>query len=174
MNNLTNEAISLAGAARSPGKKRRYVDLSLLGLPELTLCVVGPLLVATLFVVPWFSATGAGSIHGHHGSVTGWQTYTILRYFLLWCGVGAFILPWMVARRHDVGWRRGEMTAVHGLTGIVLLILNGLAFRPGAPAQEIHIRPGYYVALALLVAFVFAGASSADHHAPIPRTPPGV
>jgi hypothetical protein len=161
----TSEA---AAAAPSPGKKHRYLDPSLLGLPELALCVVGPLLVATLFLVPWFSTTGAGSIHGHHGSVTGWQTYTILRYFLLWCGVGAFILPWMVARRHDVGWRRGEMTA------IVLLVLNGLAFRPGAPAEEIHIRPGYYIALALLGAFVVAGASSADHHAPIPRKPPGV
>lgn len=66
------------------------------------------------------------------------------------------------------------MTAVHGLIGIVLLVLNGLAFRPGGPVEEIHIRPGYYIALALLTAFVFAGASSADHHAPIPRKPPGI
>lgn len=163
-----------AAAARSGSQTHRYLDISLLGLPELALCVVGPLLLATLFLVPWFSATSPGSIHGHHGPVTGWHTYTILRYFLLWCGVGAFILPWMVARRHEIGWRRGEMTAVHGLTGIVLLILNGLAFRPGAPAEEIQIRPGYYIALALLAAFAFAGAASADHHVPIPRKPPGI
>lgn len=163
-----------ADAEPAPRPKKLYLDLSLLGVPELLLCVVGPMLVATLFLVPWFSATGYGTIHGHQGPVTGWQTYTILRYFLLWCGVGALILPWMVARRHDVGWRRGEMTAVHGLTGILLLILNGLAFRPGGPAQEIHIRPGYYIALALLAAFVYAGARSADRHAPIPRNPPGV
>jgi hypothetical protein len=163
-----------ADAKQSVQRRERYLDLSLLGLPELMLCLAGPLLVATLFLVPWFSATGYGTIHGHRGPVTGWQTYTVLRYFLLWCGVGAFILPWMVARRHAVGWRRGEMTAVHGLTGIVLLVLNGLAFRPGGPAEEIHIEVGYYLALALLAAFVYAGASSADHHAPIPRKPPGV
>ena len=168
----TTSETAAAEAARRP--REPYLDLSLLRLPELTLCIAGPILLATLFLVPWFSATGNATIHGHHGPVTGWQTYTVLRYFLLWCGVGAFILPWMVARRHDIGWRRGEMTAVHGLTGILLLVLNGLAFRPGGPAEEIHIRPGYYVALVLLAAFVYAGARSADDHAPIPRKPPGV
>jgi hypothetical protein len=46
-------------------------------------------LLLTLFFVPWFSTTGYGRINGHSGDATGWQTYTILRYYMLWCGVGA-------------------------------------------------------------------------------------
>ena len=162
-------------ATETPARvRKRYLDLSLLRWPELTLCVAGPALLATLFLVPWFSSTGHSSIHGHQGSVTGWQTYAVLRYFLLWCGVGAFILPWMVARRHDIGWRRGEMTAVHGLAGAALLILNGIGYRPGSPMQELHLRAGYFIALALMAVFVVAGVSSADRHAPLPRKPPGV
>jgi hypothetical protein len=155
--------------------RTRYLDLSLLGVPELVLCIAGPVLLVTLFFVPWFSVDGTGTIHGHHGSATGWQTYTFLRYFLLWCGVGAFILPWMVARRHDdIAWRRGEMTAVHGLIGITLLLLNGLAFAPGNPPGSTHIEVGYLVALVVLAAFVYAGVRSADRHEPVPRRPPGV
>jgi hypothetical protein len=157
------------------GKRDRYLDLSQLGLPELVLCVAGPVLLVTLLFVPWFSVGGYASIHGHQGGVTGWQTYPILRWFLLWCAVGAFILPWMVVRRHDdVGWRRGEMTAVHGLIGIVLLLLNGVAFTPGNPPGSAHIDVGYVVALLALAAFVFAGSRSADRFEPIARKPPGV
>jgi hypothetical protein len=154
--------------------RQRYFDFSRLGHPELALCVAGPILVATLFFVPWFSATGYATIRGHHGDVTGWQTYAVLRYFLLWCGVGAFILPWMVARGHDVGWRRGDMTAVHGMTGLTLLLLNGIGFPPGHPPAEIHIKVGYVVALLIMGVLIYAGARSGDRHAPIPRKPPGV
>jgi hypothetical protein len=163
-----------AGPAEPASNRRRFLDFSLLGWPELALCVAGPVLLVTLFALPWFSTTGLATIHGQRGRVTGWQTYSILRYFLLWCGVGAFILPWMVARRHEVGWRRGEMTAVHGLIGIVLLVLNGVGFPPGSPPSEIHVRFGYVLALVLMLVYVIAGASSADSHAPVPRRPPGI
>jgi hypothetical protein len=165
---------TVSAAARPVDRDRRpYFDRSLLGLSELALCLTGPVVLVTLLFLPWFRATGYATIHGHHGSVTGWQTYSVLRYFLLWCGVGAFILPWMVARRHDVGWRRGDMTAVHGMTGFLLLILNGVAFRPGQPPAEIHIQIGYIIALLTMVVFAYAGIRSGDRHAPIPRKPPG-
>jgi hypothetical protein len=151
----------------------RYLDLSLLSLPELALCVVGPVLLCSLFLMPWFGTAGQATINGHHGLVTGWATYSTLRYFLLWCGIGAFILPWMVARRHDSGWRRGEMTAIHGLTGIGLLILDGLGFPPGSPSDEVHVQAGYWVALLALAVFVWAGVRSAEQHSPTPRRPPG-
>ena len=152
---------------------RRYFDRSLLGRPEYVLCVAGPILVATLFLLPWFSATGYATIHGRHGLLTGWQTYATLRYFVLWCGVGAFILPWMVARGHDVGWRRGDMTAVHGMAGFGLLVLNGLGYRPGEPPADVHIEVGYWIALALMAVYIYAGVRSGDRYAPIPRKPPG-
>jgi hypothetical protein len=151
----------------------RYFDRSRLGAAEYALCIAGPILLATLFLVPWFSATGNATIHGRSGEVTGWQTYSILRYFLLWCGVGAFILPWMVARGHDVGWRRGDMTAIHGMAGLVLLVLNGLGYRPGQPPADVHFEIGYWIALVLMAVYIYAGVRSGDRYAPIPRKPPG-
>jgi hypothetical protein len=171
--NAPTKQPTIAVHAGAQGSRDRYLDLSLLSLPELALCVAGPVLVCSLFLLPWFDATGYATIRGHHGDVTGWQTYAILRYFLLWCGVGAFILPWMVARGHDIGWRRGEMTAIHGLVGVVLLILNGLAFPPGSPSDEVHIRIGYGIAILTLAVFAWAGIRSADRHSPTPRKPPG-
>jgi hypothetical protein len=167
-------ATAHATARQADKEKGRYLDLSLLGLPELALCVAGPVLLVTLLFVPWFSTTGYATIHGHQGNVTGWQTYTLLRYFLLWCGVGAFILPWMVARRHDVGWRRGDMTAIHGVAGVVLLVLNGFGTRPGHPASGVHIEIGYVIAILTMAVFAYAGARSGDRHAPIARKPPGM
>jgi hypothetical protein len=154
--------------------RRPYVDFSRLGHPEYALCVAGPVLVVALLFLPWFSATGYATIQGHRGVVTGWQTYAVLRYFLLWCGIGALILPWMVARGHDVGWRRGDLTAIHGMTGLALLLLNGIGYPPGQPPAEIHIRFGYAVALLLMLVYIYAGARSGDRYAPIPRKPPGV
>jgi hypothetical protein len=160
-------------AVATVSARPRYFDRSSLALPEYALCVAGPILVATLFLLPWFSATGNATIHGRHGAVTGWETYTLLRYFLLWCGVGAFILPWMVARGHDVGWRRGDMTAVHGMAGLALLILNGVGYPPGQPPAEIHVKVGYLLALLLMGLYIYAGVRSGDRYAPIPRKPPG-
>ena len=173
MSDNNGETVAFAGdVARA---RDRYLDLSLLGLPELVLCVAGPVLLVTLLFVPWFSVSGLATIHGHHGDVTGWQAYPVFRYFLLWCGIGWFILPWMVIRRHDdIGWRRGELTAIHGLVGITLLLLKGPAFPPGDPPGSAHIQVGYIVALLALAAFLYAGVRSADRFAPIPRRPPGV
>jgi hypothetical protein len=161
-------------AAEPAPARRRYLDLSLLRRPEWLLCIAGPVLLATLVLLPWFSTAGTDAINGHHGSVTGWQAYGLLRYFLLWCGVGAFILPWMVARRHDIGWRRGEMTAVHGIIGFGLIFLNGLAFQPGTAAEDTHLKAGYFIGLATMLVYIYAGVRSADRHAPIAATPPGV
>jgi hypothetical protein len=81
----------------------------------------------------------------------------------------------MVIRRHDdIGWRRGELTAIHGLVGITLLLMMGLAFPPGDPPGSTSIQIGYAVALLALSAFVYAGIKSADRFEPVPRQPPGV
>lgn len=161
-------------AGSAPAERRPFLEVSRLGWPEVILCVEGPILLASLFFLPWFSATGNGEIHGHHGNVTGWETYGVLRYFLLWCGVGSFILPWIIARGHELSWPRGQLTMVHGVTGFVLLVLNGLGFRPGEPSSEIHIEIGYVVGLAAMVAATVAGAWRAHLSGPPIRKPPGM
>jgi hypothetical protein len=155
------------------GRHAPFFDLSKLGWPEVILCVEGIVLLATLFLVPWFSTSGYGRINGHSGSVTGWQTYPLLRYFLLWCAVGAFILPWIEARGHELSWPRGEMTMVHGVAGVGLLIFDGLGFRPGSPADQTRIQIGYVIGLLAMVALIIGGGWRAQLAAPTRRKPPG-
>jgi hypothetical protein len=160
--------------ARAAAGTARYLNLSELGTSEYMLMVAGPLLLVSLFLVPWFTATGAASIDGHHGAVTGWQTYGPFGYFLVWCGAGSYILPWIVARGHQLGWDRGEVTSIHGLIGIAVLLLFGLGFRPGHPSGLIRIDAGYWVALLALLTIVGAGATRARLTAGPTRKPPGV
>jgi len=152
----------------------RYLNVHELGAPEYMLMIAGPVLFVSLLFIPWFTATGSGIINGHHGSVTGWQTYGPFSYFLVWCAVGSYILPWIVARGHRLSWDRGEMTSIHGMVGIVVLVLFGIGFRPGHPAGLIHIDAGYWIALLALLTLVAAGATRARLTAEPTRKPPGV
>jgi hypothetical protein len=45
--------------------QRGYLELSQLGLPELTLCAAGPILLATLLFLPWLETSGLATVHGH-------------------------------------------------------------------------------------------------------------
>jgi hypothetical protein len=160
--------------ARGARRHESFLDLSQLGWPEFILCAEGIVLLLTLFFVPWFSTTGYGPIKGHSGDITAWQTYTILRYYLLWCGVGAFLLPWIEARGHHLSWPRSEMTMIHGVAGFGLLFLAGPEFRPGTPSGEIHIQIGYPVGLLAMVALTVRGSWRARLAAPPTPKPPGL
>jgi hypothetical protein len=156
---------------RGARRHETFLDLSQLGWPELILCLEGIVLLLTLFFIPWFSTTGYGRFNGPSGDVTGWQTSTIL---LLWCGVGAFILPWIEAHGHHLSWPRGEMTMVHGVAGFGLLFFAGLGFWPGAPSGQIHIQIGYVIGLLAMIALTVGGGRRAPLAAPATRKPSGV
>jgi hypothetical protein len=162
-----------ASPVRAATATAHYLNPSELRAPEYMLMIAGPVLFTALFFIPWFTATGSASINGHHGAVTGWQTYGPFGYFLLWCAVGSYILPWIVARGHELGWDRGELTSIHGLIGIGVLLLFGLGFRPGHPSGLIRIDAGYWIALLALLALVCAGAARARLTAGPARKPPG-
>jgi hypothetical protein len=152
-----------------------FFSLSRTGRPELLLCVTGPVLLVSLFLVPWFNTSGYGEIAGQTGSVTAWDAYPgALKYFLLWCGVGSYLLPWIVARGHTLSWPPGQLTMVHGVVGFGVLFMYGIGFRPGEPDAAISIAPGYVVGLLAMVAIIVAGTWRAHLAAPPQRTPPGL
>jgi hypothetical protein len=152
-----------------------YFSLSRTGRPELLLCVTGPILLVSLFLLPWFETSGLGEIAGQTGSVTGWEAYpSALKYFLLWCGVGSFLLPWIVARGHQLSWPPGMLTMIHGVFGFGVLFFYGLGYKPGDPDAAISIAPGYVVGLLTMLTIIVAGQWRAHIAAPPTRTPPGV
>jgi hypothetical protein len=137
--------------------RRRYLELSRLGAPEYILCIAGPVLLAAMFL-PWFQTAGSGGITGHSGAVSAWVAYPAsINGYLVWLGIGSFILPWIVARGHALSWREGEMTMVFAITGVVLIVTDGVLTRPGQPDSLIHLGIGYPLGLLAAVAITYAG-----------------
>jgi hypothetical protein len=137
--------------------RNRYLELSRLGAPEYILCVAGPALLAAMFL-PWFQTAGSGAVGGHTGAVSAWIAYPAsLNGYLVWLGVGSFILPWIVARGHALSWREGEMTMVFAIAGVVLIVTDGVLVRPGGPDSLIHLGAGYPLGLLATVAITYAG-----------------
>jgi hypothetical protein len=136
----------------------RYLDLSRLGLPEYILVIAGPLLFAAMFL-PWFQASGNGRIAGQAGPASAWDAYpAVLSGYLVWLSFGSFILPWIMARGHKLGWREGEMTMVFAITGVVLILCAGIVLgRPGEPDGSVHLQIGYLIGLLATVAITTGG-----------------
>lgn len=135
--------------------------------------VAGPLLFVSM-LLPWFATTGNGRINGQAGSFSAWQTFGALNYYLLWCAIGSItVAPWIAARRDRLSWTPGELSIFFGVVGLGLLVFNGFIGRPGTPSGEIHLRPGFWLALVAMLAITYGAAVRARSHQPA-RRPPGV
>jgi len=152
----------------------RYLDASRLGIPERLAMGAGAVLLVSTFL-PWFSTSGLGQINGSSGTFSAWQTFGWpLMAYLVWCAIAAFLGPWVVARGHKLTWTAGEMTMVFGITGVVLVLLNGVVLgRPGEPSSQTDLEIGYAVALLALLALTLAGLLKTAQ-SPQARRPPGV
>jgi len=128
------------------------------------------LLVLSLLLLPWYSLDdivardpnspsynpeaficGEGDF-----SCTGFETFPILRWFLLAGALAPLILAWIIIRGHKLGWSPGEMTMVVGSIATVLIAYNGLLDKPGTSTAEIGISLDYGYLLALLGAIAIA------------------
>jgi hypothetical protein len=125
------------------------------------------LLIISLFLLPWYSlehiqarekgqdfVCGAGNY-----SCTGFETFPIMRWFLLAGALAPLILAWIIVRGHKLSWPPGEMTMVAGFTMMVLIGYNGIIDRPGSGGAEIGVGLdyGYWIALICTIAIAATG-----------------
>ncbi len=130
------------------------------------------LIVSTLFL-PWYSLghtvtrdpnnssydpstfiCGKGDFH-----CTGFDTFPIMRWFVLAGALAPLILGWILIRGHKLSWAPGELTMVVGFILMVLIGYNGLIDKPGTGPQEIEVSLdyGYWLALAGSIAIAATG-----------------
>jgi hypothetical protein len=139
-------------------------------------------LAGSLFL-PWFSTSAdnpnsriVSAAIGPGETATAWETFPILKWALLAACTAPFILAWIVARGHKLGWKPGEVTMLAGMTAFVLILCNGIIL--GKPksnetaAIEVSLQIGYLVGL-LAAAGVLAAGFLRQSLADQSRKPPG-
>jgi hypothetical protein len=97
----------------------------------------------------------------------------ISRWFILAAAIAPLILLYIVIRRHELSWPRGEMTAVVGLIASTLNFWNGIIQRPGEPSGQVSLGLGWYLAMLASIAIAVGGALRAGESERA-RKPPGV
>jgi hypothetical protein len=150
------------------------MDLSRLSRSEY-LAVAGAVLLVIALFLPWYeTAAGneAANIDGKTGSLSGWEVNTVLRWVLLALALLPILLAWIVARGQEVGWTRGEITAVAAIFGLGLVLFNGVISKPGEPSSAISLQFGYWLAL-LAVLMILVGGVLRTGETGRRRRPPG-
>ncbi len=155
-----------------------YLDFSRLTPGELVGMASALVLFASLFL-PWFTTSDnpnskIDSAHiGSSSSATAWQTFPILRWFLVAGCAAPFILSWIVARQHKLTWKPGEVTMIVGITTLVLILCNGIILGKPEPGIEIGYGIGYFVAIVASIGMTIAGYVRQSFYTDA-RKPPGV
>jgi hypothetical protein len=155
-----------------------YVDLSRLTPAELMGMASALVLLASLWL-PWFSTSDNPNSRinsagiGPGDSANAWQTFTVLDWALLAAVTAPFILSWIVARRHKLTWKPGEVTMIVGITALVLILCNGIILGKPQPGIEIGLDIGYFVAILGTLGMAVAGYVRQAIYTDA-RKPPGV
>jgi hypothetical protein len=151
------------------------MDLRRISISELLAAAGGALLAIGLFL-PWYSPNTANrnaNVNGMREAVSGFDTYSILRWLLLAAAIAPIILLYIVIRDHQLSWPRGELTAVIGIIAFGLTGYVGIIDRPGEPPAEISLGLGWYISLLGTILIAVGGAYRAST-TERPRKPPGV
>lgn len=163
------------------------IDLSRIKRSELVGFVGAAVLAVSLFL-PWF-ATSCNAhlappgcdqnslLNGARGQFNAFQTYKILDWALLAACIAPFVLAYIIARGHELGWRPGEVTMLVGMLAFALILLNGIILgRPGSQTPhgvDISLKIGYLVGL-VGAALISAGGIIRQAEGARGRKPPGV
>jgi hypothetical protein len=144
------------------------VDTSRLSRSELVGVIAGLVLVLSLFI-EWYSlGTGSDVVRPDdeaywvcgvgNNSCSGFDTFPILRWLLIAAAAAPLILSWIVIRGHQLTWPRGEVTAIVGLTALVLIAYNGFIDKPSEKDIQVNLSFGYFIALLAAIGIFIAGA----------------
>jgi len=131
------------------------------------------LLIISLFLLPWYSLehtvsrTPSTSSYDPSAFVCGtgdfscggFDTFPIMRWFLLAGALSPLILAWIIVRGHKLSWAPGEMTMVVGFAMMVLIGYNGIIDKPGSGPAEVGVSLdfGYWIALLCTIAIAATG-----------------
>jgi hypothetical protein len=143
------------------------MDFSRLDRNRVLLGGIGSIvLIVSILFLPWYSLSHlAGNARASQDawicgandySCTGFDTFPILRWFLLAGALAPLILGWILVRGHKLTWAPGELTMIVGMIEVVLIGYNGLIDKPGTGPQEIGVSLDYGYWLALLGAIAIA------------------
>ncbi|MDX6586034.1 MAG: hypothetical protein QOI31_507 [Solirubrobacterales bacterium] len=130
--------------------------------------VASLLLILSLIFLEWFGLTdtparaeqGAWICGEGDFSCTGWETFPILRWALLLAALAPAILGYILIRGHKLSYPPGEMTMVAGFAAFVLILYNGVMYKPEPEegiAFGISLGIGYWIALAAAAAIGMVG-----------------
>ena len=158
----------------SQAESKSYVKPGLLHTQEYVGMVAAAVLLLSLFL-PWYTTSDNpnSKLNGQSGiNTSAWEQFAILDWLLVAACAAPFILSWIVARGHKLSWRPGEVTAIVGITAVVLILCNGIILgRPGE-SVEIGLTYGYAVALLGAGGILVSGFMRQSEVAG-PRKPPG-
>ncbi|MGI8846037.1 MAG: hypothetical protein ACR2HC_07675 [Thermoleophilaceae bacterium] len=124
---------------------------------ELAGCVAATVFALSLFL-PWYGTSAAnaqnselttvsGDVVRGGDTITAWQLFPILRWILLAAVITPFVLSWIVARGHKLGWKPGEVTMIVGIAAFILVLCNGIILGKPGDSVDISLQWGYPVAL---------------------------
>ena len=144
------------------------MDTSKLSRAELAGVIAGLVLVLSLFI-KWYSlGTGSDVVRPDeeaywvcgvgNNSCSGFDTFPIMRWLLIAAAAAPLILSWIVLRGHQLTWPRGEVTAIVGLTAMVLIAYNGFIDKPSEKDIQISLSYGYFLGLFAAIGIFVAGA----------------
>ena len=166
-------------------KEKQGIDFSRLHWAEFIGFAGAGVLFGSLFL-PWFSTsceTQAGgtpegcnpnsNYGGKFGDFNAFETFGLQDILLVAACIAPFILAWLVITHAELSWRPGEITMIVGMTGVALILLNGVILgRPG-DSVEIGIEYGYFVGF-LGSAMILTGGLLRQALGGRTRKPPGV
>jgi hypothetical protein len=131
------------------------------------------LLIISIFLLPWYTLSESVSRDPNNASYDpnsficgvgdfkcgGFETFPIMRWFLLAGALSPLILAWIIVRGHKLSWAPGEMTMVVGFAMMVLIGYNGIIDKPGSGPAEVGVSLdyGYWIALLCTIAIAATG-----------------
>ena len=101
------------------------------------------------------------------------MAFDSFQYMLIAACIAPVILAYIVMRGYSLTWDRGEITAIVGITALVLILYNGLIGGKPDDAVSTTFGVGYYVAIAASIGIFIAGVMRLGEHGP-GNKPPGV
>ena len=157
------------------------MDTSKLSRGEIVGIIAGLILIGSLFL-EWYSLDTEGVARDEaddwvcgvgNNSCSGFDTFPILRWLLIAAAAAPLILSYIVVRGHKLSWPRGELTAIVGLTAMVLILYNGVIDKPSANDLGINLSYGYFLALlASAGIFISGGFRAVESGGGAQRKPP--